>query len=55
MSRIGAGIAQLHIATAGIRFPAEAEDFSLLHSVQTQYGAYPATCPVGTRGKAVAV
>jgi hypothetical protein len=34
--------------TAGVLFPAGARDFSLLNSVQTGSGAYPAFCPMGT-------
>jgi hypothetical protein len=33
--------------TARVRFP-EVQDFSLLHSLQTDSGAHPASCPVGT-------
>jgi hypothetical protein len=32
----------------GFRFPAEARDISLLHSVQTGSGAHPASHPMGT-------
>jgi hypothetical protein len=34
--------------TAGVRFPAEARNFSLLHSVQTGSGAHPASCLTDT-------
>jgi hypothetical protein len=34
----------------GVRFPAEAADFSASLSVQTSSGAHPASCPVGTGG-----
>jgi hypothetical protein len=34
----------------GVRFPAEARDFSLLHSVQTGYEADPTVYPMGTEG-----
>jgi hypothetical protein len=34
----------------GIRFPAEAGNFSLHHRVQTGSVAHPASYPVGTRG-----
>jgi hypothetical protein len=40
--------------TAGVRFPVGARDFSLLHSVQTSFGAYPAY-PVGTGGSFLGV
>jgi hypothetical protein len=33
---------------AGIRFPARARDFFLLHSFQTGSGAHPASYPMGT-------
>jgi hypothetical protein len=36
----------------GVRFPTEAEDFSSSLCVQTGFGAYPASCPMGTGGKA---
>jgi hypothetical protein len=36
--------------TVGFRFPAGARDFSLLHSVQTESVAHPASYPVGTGG-----
>jgi hypothetical protein len=41
----------------GVRFPAEAKDFSSILCVQTGSGAHPASCPMGTgvpfpRGKA---
>jgi hypothetical protein len=35
--------------TAGVRFPARASDFSLTDSVQTGYGAHPAS-EIGTGG-----
>jgi hypothetical protein len=38
--------------TAGIRFQARSRDFSLLHSVQTDFGAHQASYPKGTGGKA---
>jgi hypothetical protein len=34
----------------GVRFPAEAKDFSSSLCVQTGSGAHPASCPMGTRG-----
>jgi hypothetical protein len=34
----------------GVRFPAEAKDFSSSLCVQTGSGAHPASCPVGTGG-----
>jgi hypothetical protein len=34
--------------TAGVRFPVEAKDFSLLHSGQTGSGAHPASHPLDT-------
>jgi hypothetical protein len=34
----------------GVRFPAEARDFSLLHSIQTSSGTHPASYPMGTKG-----
>jgi len=34
----------------GVRFPAEAGNFSLRHRVQTASGAHPASYPVGTGG-----
>jgi hypothetical protein len=34
--------------TDGVRLPAGARDFSLLHSVQTNCGAHPASYPMGT-------
>jgi hypothetical protein len=33
-----------------VRFPAEARNFSLHHSVQNGSGAHPASYPMGTRG-----
>jgi hypothetical protein len=33
---------------AGVRFPAEARDFSLFHSFQTDSGAHQAFYPIGT-------
>jgi hypothetical protein len=36
--------------TVGVRFPAGASDFSLLHSVQTGSGAHPYSYPIGTAG-----
>jgi hypothetical protein len=38
--------------TAGVRSPTEAEDFSSNLRVQTGSGAHPASCTVGTGGKA---
>jgi hypothetical protein len=38
--------------TAGVRFPSEARDFSLLHSVQTGSGADPAYYTMSPGGKA---
>jgi hypothetical protein len=32
--------------TAGVQFPVGARDFSLLHSVQTNAGAHPASYPM---------
>jgi hypothetical protein len=34
----------------GVRSPAEAEDFSSSHCVQTGSGAHSTSCPVGTGG-----
>jgi hypothetical protein len=53
--RIGTGIAQwynagLRAGWSGVRVPAEAGNFSLSHRVQTDSGAHPASCPMGTRG-----
>jgi hypothetical protein len=36
----------------GIRSPAEAKDFSSILCVQIASGAHPASCPMGTGGKA---
>jgi hypothetical protein len=36
----------------GIRSPAGAKDFSSSLCVQTDSGAHPASCPMGTGGKA---
>jgi hypothetical protein len=36
--------------TIGVRFPAGAKDFSSNLYVQTDSGAHPASCTVGTRG-----
>jgi hypothetical protein len=36
--------------TAGVRFPTGATVFSLLHSVQTAYGAHYSPSPMGTAG-----
>jgi hypothetical protein len=33
---------------AGVRLPGGARDFSLLHSVQTAFGAHPASYPMAT-------
>jgi hypothetical protein len=51
----GAGIAQSVLRratgwTAGVRFPAGAKAFSLLHSVQTGSVAHPASYPMGSMG-----
>jgi hypothetical protein len=35
---------------SGVRFPAEAGNFSLHHRVQNGSGAHPASYPMGTRG-----
>jgi hypothetical protein len=35
--------------TAGVRFPAGARDFSLLHSTQTRHGVHLASYPIGAR------
>jgi hypothetical protein len=34
----------------GVRYPAEAKDFSSISCVQTGSGAHPDPCPMGTRG-----
>jgi hypothetical protein len=34
----------------GVRFPADAEDFSSILCVQTGSGAHPASCTMGTGG-----
>jgi hypothetical protein len=34
----------------GVRFPAEAGNFSLAHRFQTGSGSHPASYPMGTRG-----
>jgi hypothetical protein len=39
-----------HIQMAGVRFPAETENFSLRHRIQTGSGAHPASYPIGTGG-----
>jgi hypothetical protein len=36
----------------GVRSPEGAEDFSFILCVQTGSGAHPASCPMGTGGKA---
>jgi hypothetical protein len=36
--------------TAGVRFPAGARNFSVLHSVQIGSGAHPASSPMGAGG-----
>jgi hypothetical protein len=36
----------------GVRSPAGAKDFSCILCVQTGSGAHPASCPMGTGGKA---
>jgi hypothetical protein len=41
------GIATGWCWTDGIKFPTEAREFSLLHSVQTGSGAHPASYPMG--------
>jgi hypothetical protein len=53
----GAGVAQAVLClttdrTTGVRSPTEAEDFSSSLCVQTGSGSHPATCPMGTGGKA---
>jgi hypothetical protein len=35
--------------------PSRGRDFSLRHYVETGSGAYPASCPIGTGGKAARV
>jgi hypothetical protein len=35
--------------SSGVRFPAETGNLSLRHRVQNGSGAYPASCPMGTR------
>jgi hypothetical protein len=40
-----------NIWTAGIRLPVGAKDISLLHSVQTGFGAHPASYAVSTKVK----
>jgi hypothetical protein len=35
---------------AGVRFPARARDFPLLHSVQTGSGAHPSSYPIDAGG-----
>jgi hypothetical protein len=42
--------ARLRAGRSGVRFPAGAGNFSLHHSVQTDFEAHPASYPVGTRG-----
>jgi hypothetical protein len=37
----------LRVGRPGVRFPAEARDFSLLCHVQTGCGIHPASCPYG--------
>jgi hypothetical protein len=46
LSRYGDGL------RAEVQFPAEANDFSLLHNVQSASGAHPASYPMGRVGKA---
>jgi hypothetical protein len=36
--------------TTGVRFPTVVRDFSLLDSVQTDFGAHPSSYPMGTGG-----
>jgi hypothetical protein len=40
---------------SGVRFPAGTGNFSLLHRVQTGFGAHPASSAMGTGGKATGV
>jgi hypothetical protein len=42
----------LHDRAIGVRFPAGAKDFSSSLCVQTGSGAHPASCTMGTGGKA---
>jgi len=35
---------------SGVRFPADAGNFSAHHRIQTDFGAHPATYTMGTRG-----
>jgi hypothetical protein len=42
----------LHGLAIGVRSPAGAEDFSSSLCVQTGSGAHPASCTMGTGGKA---
>jgi hypothetical protein len=47
---VGSGVTSVGIGTgwmAGVRFPAGARDFSILHSVHTGSGAHPASYPMG--------
>jgi hypothetical protein len=44
---ISVGIAMEYELKAGIRFPTEARDFSLLHSVQNGFGTQLASYPMG--------
>jgi len=43
---------RLWAGRSGVRFPAEAGDFSLLRIVQTGRGAQPVSCQIGTEVKA---
>jgi hypothetical protein len=50
-SSVGIGIGyELENRGTGIRFPAGARDFSVLHSVQTGSGAHPSSYPISTGG-----
>jgi hypothetical protein len=40
----------LHDRMIGVPFPEGARNLSLLHRVQTGYGAHPASYPMGTGG-----
>jgi hypothetical protein len=42
--------AGLQAERLGVRVPAGAANFSLHHRIQTDSGAHPASCPMGTRG-----
>jgi hypothetical protein len=47
---VRAGIATGYGLDGGIRFSVASKDFSVLHSVQTGSGAYPASYTMGTGG-----